>query len=101
MYVGCSTCKVKIHSPDGILGECGKCGMMFKVTKCPNFFTANISVTDKNQQTYDIKLFHDNIIKVIGCEPTDVASVQVQMLSAPPLRIYVDKNNIAFSVVVM
>ena len=36
-YTGCSTCKVKIDTVDGIVGECSKCRLMVKMTKCSKF----------------------------------------------------------------
>lgn len=40
-YTACSTCKVKIDSTVGIQGNCSKCGLTMKVSKCSSLFTAD------------------------------------------------------------
>ena len=36
-YLGCTVCKVKVQSVDGTVAECGKCGLMVKMSACRNF----------------------------------------------------------------
>ena len=54
-YSGCSTCKVKIYTIDGLVGECSKCRLMVKMTKCSKFFTTNIRVNDNDNKSHDLK----------------------------------------------
>ena len=43
-YKGCTSCKMKIESQDGIVAECCNCGMMMKFSPCPKCCTSKIHV---------------------------------------------------------
>ena len=97
-YTGCSECKVKIDVIDDLVGECPKCGLMVKLNRCSKLFTANIRVEDADKKKHDIKLFHDNIIKIAKNDAMDVDMIQKCFLAQPKLKFKVNNKNIAFAV---
>ena len=99
-YIRCSACKVKIESVD-VVGECNKCGLMVKMSKCTEFYTANIRVTDSDNKNHDLKMFHDVIVKLTNTddeESMDATAMQHCLLSQPNLKFRVDRRNVVFSV---
>ena len=100
-YSGCSVCKLKIETSDGMFGECSKCHMMMKMSKCPKSFTANVRVIDSKSKLHDVKMFNDVITKLIG-ELTDsmtTKNLEQKLLTTAPHQMQVAPNKgIAFSV---
>ena len=73
--------------------------MAFKLNKCPQLFTATIRVEDTNGKLHDLKIFHDQIIQIIGSNLTNSTEVQRSLLSAPMLCFHVKKgSNTIFTV---
>lgn len=50
-YIGCSA---KVNSDNNFLGECSKCGMLMKLSKC---MTARVTVTEQDGKVHTFTMF--------------------------------------------
>ena len=51
-------CNGNVKVVDELLGECDKCGIMSKRSKCQKLTTAHVTVT-KEDRRYTLRLFND------------------------------------------
>ena len=51
---------------DGVIGECGKCGLLVKLKKSEKCVSARVLVTDKQGRSHTLMLFNDVVWKVLN-----------------------------------
>ena len=70
-YEGCTSCKTKVGSQDGIVhSECCNCGMMMKFSTCPKYCSSKICVVETNRSQRDLTIFKDILVTIVeDCEP--------------------------------
>lgn len=56
-YFSCMSFKLKVQSADGIVGECGKCGMTVKMNKGLKCVTAHVVVCGNDGKNHNLMLF--------------------------------------------
>ena len=97
---GCTSCKTKIESHDGIVAECRNCGMMMKFSTCPKYCTSKIRVVETNGNQRDLTIFNDILGTIVeDCETQDKSAIKTKLLLLPGnLRFCTDTKNIVLSV---
>ena len=85
--VGCdsySSCKVKVVEVSEVVGECSKCGIKVKMSRCTKSVAARLVVEDEAGKEHRVTAFNevvDNIIR--GVDGSDVSE---KLLSVPMMK---------------
>ena len=94
-YVECIGCKSKVHSSDGIVGECKKCGMLMKMKRGAKSVVAKVFVWDGGKMN-SVTLF-DSVLREIVCDVSGDC-LKKRLLAAPPVQLKLDRQEVAVSV---
>ena len=91
-----------MQSVDGIIGECGKCGMTIKMKKCIKCVTARVVVSGKDGKNHNLMLFSDVIWSMMslemreGKDDVDGDDVKQKLMQVEAMKFYVDNRDIVY-----
>ena len=95
-YIGCFACNAKVKTDDdNVLGECTKCGMLVKVSKCKRLMVARVTVSGKDGKMHALTMFNDVIGSIVA--GIEGGSIERKLLLAPTLRLSIDKSDVIYS----
>ena len=100
-YTACLACNSKIVSENVKLGRCSKCGIMLKVAKCNNQYTARVIVSGESDgKSHTLTMFNEVLRTIAGyIEDYDASTTMSEkLLLAPLLHFNVSNKGIVYSV---
>lgn len=99
-YLSCLNCKAKVHQISSVMGECSKCKMKVKISKCDVNSNADILFRSLDGQQCSVTILQKEL-DVITAEVSG-ASLSEKLLKAPQVKLCINnKDNIVCSASVL
>lgn len=64
-YKSCMSCQAKVVEVNMGIGQCGKCGMKMKITRCENSTVARLLLTDTDDNKHKVTAFSKVIADIV------------------------------------
>ena len=93
-YLSCVSCRGKVKSVNDVIGECGKCSIKQKLSKCKQKDTAKIILETAKEQR-KIMLFQEHLQAITANAAGD--TIAEKLLSTERVRITINKNDVAIT----
>ena len=96
-YVSCKSCKAKVIKLSTNIGECTKCNMKIKLSKCTKSIAARFIIEDEGGNEYKVTTFSEIVNTIIShvAEGNDIAE---KLLCAPTMTFTISKKEIVSSI---
>ena len=96
-YVSCKSCKAKVIKLSTNIGECTKCNMKMKLSKCTKSIAARFIIEDEGGYEYKVTAFNE-IVNAITSHVAEGNDIAEKMLCAPTMTFTISKKDIVSSV---
>ncbi len=83
-YPSCISCKSKVKKENDVIGECSKCGLVMKLSKCPNASMVKVLIGGQDRV---VTMFEGVISKVV--DGVSGKNLTMKLLGAPALKFFV------------
>ena len=94
-YRSCISCKGRVIDLTDFVGECTKCGIKMKLSKCPLKKTAKVLVQSDTGSECRIMLFSEQLESLIA--NTVGSTVSDKLLSIDRIKVTINSNEVAIS----
>ena len=90
-YLGCMLCKAKVGECNEMIGQCGKCGMKQKLTRCSKSCAARFIIENEEGGKMNVSAFNEVVESIVSGTSGD--SIDIKLLSAPKMKFIYDKHS--------
>ncbi len=94
-YRSCRSCNAKVVEVSKVVGECSKCGMKMKISRCGKSVAARLVIEDDEGKEHKATAFNDVVDDII--RGVDGENLE-KMLSAPVMKFTITTRNTISSV---
>ncbi len=95
-YNSCASCKAKVVKKSEVMGECTKCGMMVKMSRCKQSAAAKLVLEDNSGKVHKVTAFTDVVEDIVREQVGSTTAEKI--LSAPVMKWTVTRKDIVSSV---
>lgn len=93
-YTSCHVCKAKIVEISAHLGECTKCHLKIKLSKCTKKLVAKLFI-EKEDGTEVMATAFDEVIQKITCKDSSDTTIEEKLTTAGITKFYITSDIIS------
>ena len=95
-FKSCRSCKSKVVSVNEVIGQCSKCGMKAKLSKCAKCVAARIIIEDEEGKEYKVSVFSGAVEDIVqDVEGDDLVE---RMIRAQAMEFTITKQDVIVAV---
>lgn len=95
-YASCLSCNAKVGKYSDVIGECTKCGMRQKLSKCGKSIAVQFIVEDEKKRKLRVCAFNDVITEMVSGISGECLSDK--LLSTPKMKFIINTKDVVSSV---
>lgn len=98
-FTSCLSCKAKVNAVGESIGQCTKCGLKVKLSKCELRISARVVFEAVSGGQQNLTIFGKELEAIK--EKGSGSSLEEQLLSLPPIKVWMSEKGIVYSVTVL